>query len=139
MNPKPIPVLDVGAALVIRGGRYLVTQRLEGDSFGGFWEIPGGKVEPGEKLEDCVVRELMEELAIKVDPRKFFRTVDYSYPHLTVRLHIYLCRLVSGEPQKIECQDYAWATPAELPTFRFPEADQTLVHELSQVDPESLF
>jgi mutator protein MutT len=134
-----IPVLDVGAALVVRDGQYLVTQRMEGDSFGGYWELPGGKLEPGETMEQCVVRELQEELAIKVNPVKFFRKVDYMYPHLTVRLHIYLCRLVSGEPQLIECQDFAWANPRELPEYRFPEADQTLVHELSLINPETLF
>jgi mutator protein MutT len=133
------PILDVGAALVVRAGKYLITQRMDGDSFGGFWELPGGKLEVGETLEQCVVRELQEELAITVDPVKFFRMVDYMYPHLTVRLHIYLCRMVSGEPQKIECQDFAWADPAQLPAFHFPEADQTLVKELSLVDPETLF
>lgn len=139
MNPNENPVLDVGAALVVRDGRYLVTQRMEGDSFGGFWELPGGKLEAGETLEQCVVRELKEELDVTVVPAKFFRKVDYVYPHLTVRLHIYLCRLPEGEPKTIECQAYAWSLPQDLPTFHFPEADQTLVAELSRVDPEALF
>jgi 8-oxo-dGTP diphosphatase len=81
----------------------------------------------------------MEELAIKVRPDRFFRVVDYHYPHLTVRLHIYLCRLLEGEPRCIECQDFAWALPKDLPGFHFPDADQSLVTELSLVDPEQLF
>jgi mutator protein MutT len=133
------PALDVGAALIVRDGKYLVTQRRDDDSFGGFWEIPGGKVKSGETLEDCVARELMEELGVRVKVVRFFRTATYPYPHLVVRLHIYLCRLVEGEPRPIECQAVAWTDAKDLPSFRFPDADQSLVHELSRINPETLF
>ncbi len=136
MNPS---VLDVGAALVVRDGKYLVTQRRDDDSFGGFWEIPGGKKKTGETLEECVVRELMEELAVRVKAVRFFRTATYAYPQRVIRLHIYLCRLVEGEPRPIECQAVAWTDPKNLPSFHFPDADQSLVHELSRLDPETLF
>jgi mutator protein MutT len=133
------PILDVGAALIVRNGQYLVTQRMEGDSFGGYWELPGGKKEPGETMAQCVAREIKEELGVEVTPVKFFRMASYAYPQRTVRLHIYLCRLVSGEPEAIECQAFEWTDPARLPTFRFPDADLSLVYELSRVYPETLF
>jgi 8-oxo-dGTP diphosphatase len=125
-------ILEVGAALVFKEGKFLITQRKEGDSFGGYWELPGGKKEPTESLEECVVRELKEELDIEVEIRHFFRILTYHYPQRSVRLNIFFCSHKGGEPKTIECQAFAWVEPKDLPTYKFPEADQTLIHELSQ-------
>jgi 8-oxo-dGTP diphosphatase len=126
------PVLEVGAALVFKNGKFLITQRKQDDSFGGFWELPGGKKEPTESLEECVVRELKEELDIEVEIRHFFRILTYHYPQRSVRLNVFFCSHKSGEPRKIECQDLAWVFPKDLPSYKFPDADQELVRELSQ-------
>jgi 8-oxo-dGTP diphosphatase len=128
------PPLEVGAALIFKDGRFLITQRKDDDSFGGFWELPGGKKEPAESLKECVVRELKEELDIEVGIRHFFRILNYEYPHRTVRLNIYLCSHKSGEPKAIECQAFSWVHPKDLPKYRFPDADQTLIKELSARD-----
>src|ERR1700722_17829918 len=80
--------LEVGAALVYENGKYLISQRKEGDSFGGYWELPGGKKEIGETLEQCVIRELKEELDIEVYIRKFFKIITYHYPTRSVRLNV---------------------------------------------------
>ncbi len=129
MNQTP---LEVGAALIYKDGRYLITQRKPEDSFGGFWELPGGKKEPTESLRECIVREIKEELDIEVEVLKFYKIVNYRYPARTVRLNIFLCRHVGGEPKKIEVADFAWALPNELFKFNFPDADQTLIRELSE-------
>ncbi|HEY5038675.1 MAG TPA: DUF309 domain-containing protein [bacterium] len=127
------PPLEVGAALIYQDGKYLITQRKEGDSFGGFWELPGGKKEPHETLEQCVARELKEELDVDVNVESFFRIVVYAYPHRLVKLHIYWCTLKNGaELKTIECQKFAWVDPKDLLSYSFPEADQELVAELSQ-------
>ncbi len=126
------PVLEVGAALIFKNGQFLITQRLESDSFGGYWELPGGKKEPTESLEECVLRELKEELDIVVEIRHFFRILTYHYPQRSVRLNIFFCSHKDGEPKTIECQAFAWVDPKDLPTYRFPEADQTLIQELSK-------
>jgi len=138
MEPKPT-ILDVGAALTVRDGKYLIAQRKEGDSFGGCWELPGGKKEPGETLQTCVARELKEELDIDVTVVRFFRVISYAYPQRTVRLNIFLCRLPFGEPTPIECQNVTWAPPGDLHKYNFPDADSELIKELSNIDPESLF
>ena len=127
-------VLEVGAALVFKAGKFLITQRREGDSFGGFWELPGGKKEPTESLEECVIRELKEELDIEVEIQHFFRILTYHYPQRSVRLNIFFCSHKSGEPKLIECQDMAWVVPKDLPNYKFPEADQSLIAELSLRD-----
>jgi mutator protein MutT len=131
--PDPArPVLEVGAALIFKDGKFLITQRLEADSFGGHWELPGGKKEPNETLEQCVIRELREELDIEVEIQHFFRILTYHYPQRSVRLNIFFCSHKSGEPKTIECQAYAWTDPKDLPNYKFPEADHILIQELSQ-------
>ncbi len=127
-------ILEVGAALVFKEGKFLITQRKDDDSFGGFWELPGGKKEPTESLEECVIRELKEELDIEVEIKHFFRILTYHYPQRSVRLNIFFCSHKSGEPKTIECQALAWVVPKDMPNYKFPEADQTLIHELSQRD-----
>jgi mutator protein MutT len=125
--------LEVGAALIYRDGQYLITQRKPEDSFGGFWELPGGKKEHGEDMEQCVRRELKEELDLDVTVLGFFRIVVYPYPHRLVKLNIYWCSIAEGAvPKAIECQAFAWVHPPELLNYSFPEADQELVKELSQ-------
>ncbi|HVM33540.1 MAG TPA: DUF309 domain-containing protein [bacterium] len=125
--------LEVGAALIYRDGKYLITQRKPEDSFGGFWELPGGKREPGEDMEECVRRELREELDLAVTLTGFFRVVVYPYPHRLVKLNIYWCTIApEAVPKAIECQAYAWVEPKDLTGYSFPEADQELVRELSQ-------
>jgi mutator protein MutT len=130
----PQPPLEVGAALIYENGLYLISQRKPEDSFGGYWELPGGKKEPNESLEQCVVRELKEELGIEVSIKKFYKIVNYEYPNRRVRLNIFLCGLKSGTPQKIDVADFAWVKPEDLPKYNFPEADQTLIEEVMKKD-----
>ncbi len=127
-------ILEVGAALVFKDRKFLITQRKPEDSFGGYWELPGGKKEPTESLEECVVRELREELDIEVEIRHFFRILTYHYPQRSVRLNIFFCSHKSGEPKAIECQAFAWVSPPDLLQYKFPDADQSLIAELSQRD-----
>jgi 8-oxo-dGTP diphosphatase len=125
-------VLEVGAALVFKEGKFLITQRKPEDSFGGYWELPGGKKEPTESLEECVIRELKEELDIEVSIRHFFHIITYHYPQRSVRLNIFFCSHTGGDPKPIECQAFAWVDPQDLPRYKFPDADATLIEELSK-------
>ena len=127
-------ILEVGAALVFKEGKFLIAQRREADSFGGFWELPGGKKEPTESLEECVVRELKEELDVEVEVKHFFRILTYHYPQRSVRLNIFFCSHKGGEPKAIECQAFEWVKPQDLLKYKFPDADQSLIQELSQRD-----
>jgi mutator protein MutT len=121
--------IEVAAGLAFRGGRLLVTQRAAGTHLEGLWEFPGGKREPGESWEDCLVRELREELDVVAEVGTLFEEVRHQYPNKAVHLRFYLCRL-QGEPRAVECAALAWIERHRLRDFAFPAADATLLRRL---------
>ncbi len=123
-------MIDVGAGLVFRAGRLLITQRPPGGHLGGLWEFPGGKKEPAETFQDCVRRELAEELGIEVEVRECLAAVEHSYPEKVVHLRFYRCVWRDCEPQKLGCHDFAWVDAAELAKFKFPPADMPMLQRL---------
>ena len=131
---KPI---DVAAGLVFHQQKLLITQRLEGSHLAGLWEFPGGKREPGETFEDCLVRELREELDIEVALGQAFDEITHDYLGKTVHLKFFLCRLAKGEPRAIGCAAYEWATRESLGKRDFPPADERLLERL--VDTAALW
>jgi len=125
-------VIDVAAGLVERDGLILITQRKEGSHLAGLWEFPGGKREPAETWQDCLVRELHEELAITVTVGELRYETVHHYPEKSVRLRFYAAVLMSGEPRPVDCAAVAWVGPKDLPTYAFPEADRELVALLAR-------
>src|SRR4051812_33613556 len=113
-------VIDAVIAIVIRKGKVLICQRKDDDTFGGYWEFPGGKQECGESLHECLAREPNEELAIRATPLRHLPPIEHHYPQTRVRLHPFVCAHESGEPQLIECQQAIWIDPHELRGYRFP-------------------
>lgn len=128
MNKKFI--LEVGCAIIERQGKILIAQRRDEDHLGGYWEFPGGKKEIGEMIEECLVREALEELDVVIRPRRLLREITYSYPERDLRLIFWLCDWQDKEPRKIECQDFRWIHPDELRNFKFPPADADLIEEI---------
>src|SRR5262245_233388 len=106
--------IDAAIAIVARGRKVLVCQRKADDELGGFWEFPGGKCEEGETLEQCLHRELDEELAIAARPVARLTTIEHDYPHALIRLHPFICVHVLGEVEHKECQASRWIDPPEL-------------------------
>jgi mutator protein MutT len=127
--------VQVAAALIVHEGRYLITRRTADVHLGGLWEFPGGKREAGESLEDCLRRELREELGIEVAQPVLFRVIRHEYPEKAVELHFFLCSIVSGFPRPLGCADLRWVAPEELPQFPLPPADQPLVEALRHAIP----
>ncbi len=125
--PAASVVIDVAAGLIFRNGKLLITQRKAGSHLAGLWEFPGGKREPGESWDDCLRRELREELAVDVAVGRLFNEVTHSYPEKTVHLRFYVCSLITGEPEPIDCAALAWVTAVELKQYQFPAADATLL------------
>jgi mutator protein MutT len=125
-------VIEVGAGIIQRHGKYLVSQRPEGSHLGPCWEFPGGKREPGESIEECVAREIREELGIEVKVGKFWRVIEREYPERVVQLHFYLCTLESGTPRAIGCQHFRWILPSEHTNYEFPPADLEIIAELAR-------
>jgi mutator protein MutT len=128
------PPIDVVAGVIRReDGRLLITQRLPDDTLGGYWEFPGGKVDPGEELPAALRRELMEELGVETEIGPEIQRTVHAYPDRDVRLYFYEARIVSGEPQKLEVADLRWVTVDELMDYQFPEADLPLLNQLRGV------
>ena len=125
------PPIDVVAG-VIRGadGRLLISQRMPDDTLGGYWEFPGGKVDPGEELKPAPARELREELGIEAEIGAEVQHIVHAYPDRDVRLFFFEARILSGEPQKLEVADFRWVTLDELMNYQFPEADIPLLELL---------
>jgi len=127
-SPSPIEVV---AAIIQKQGKFLITKRLERSHLGHCWEFPGGKLHPGESLEDCAVRECREEIDVTIKPLRKVREICHNYPEQSVRLHFFLCEIVAGTPRPLECSDLRWVLPDELRDYEFPEADRTIIEELS--------
>ena len=122
--------VQVAAALVLHEGRYLLTRRKADVHLGGLWEFPGGKREPGESLEECLRRELREELGIEITEPVPFQVIRHAYPEKTVELHFFRCSIKDGQPRPLGCEALQWVPPEELARVPLPPADRPLVEVL---------
>jgi mutator protein MutT len=122
--------VEVSAALIFRDGKILITQRHAKSHLGGLWEFPGGKREPDETFEQCLVRELREELGIEVEVGGLFEEISHAYAEKTVRLKFFTCKLISGRPQPLDCAAFKWVEKSELAGYKFPAADAGMLGKL---------
>ena len=114
-KPSIAPPVEVVAAVIERpDGRFLLAQRPAGKVYAGYWEFPGGKVEPGEAVAAAIARELHEELGIEVEIADPWIVRIYAYPHATVRLNFFRVRAWHGEPHAKEQQQLAWQHASAL-------------------------
>jgi len=122
-----LPVLDVVAGVLRDNERVLLAQRAPGGSFAGCWEFPGGKVEEGETDQDALVRELHEELGVRVQVEALIKRVQHPYPSFSIDFRVYECTLLEGEPSCVGVHDLRWARMGggvdESSSLRFPPAD----------------
>lgn len=123
-------VIEVSAALIFRNRELLITQRHANSHLGGRWEFPGGKREPGESWEECLAREIREELGSEISVGELFDEVSHDYPEKSVHLKFFICELISGEPQPIDCAAVKWITKDGLDVHEFPAADAQLLEKL---------
>lgn len=112
------------------GPRVLIARRPKAGVLGGYWEFPGGKREPGETLEACVVREFHEEVGLTVAVVEPLPVIEHVYDHGRVRLCPFICRWVAGEPRPIAVSEFRWVRPDELSAYRFPPANAELLRSL---------
>ena len=112
--------------------RILITQRKAEQVLGGYWEFPGGKLEPNESPADAVVRELREEVGIEVAPVDTLDTVDHQYEHAHVRLIPFICKHLAGTPAPLHVDEVRWVTPDTLADHAFPDASLPILAELAR-------
>lgn len=121
----------VTAAVIEKGGNILIAKRRQGSKFAGKWEFPGGKLEKGETPEQCLKRELQEELTITVNIGELICSSVYSYtPELTINLLAYRTTVISGTFNLNDHEEIRWVKPIDLNNYDFPEADRPIVEIL---------
>lgn len=123
-------MVEVVAALIWNGERFLACQRPAHKARGLLWEFVGGKVEAGETKKQALVRECQEELGVTVVVGDVFMQLRHEYPDLTVSLTLFHATIVSGEPKKLEHHDIRWLTTAEIDQYDFCPADEEILKKL---------
>ena len=127
----PVPHYHIGAGVIWKDEQLLISQRPMKGLLGGLWEFPGGKQEPGETLQECVRREIKEELDIDVKVGKLAAPpIDHAYSHFKITLHPHHCTYRSGQPKAIGVQDFRWVLPGDLKRFAFPAANQPIIQKI---------
>ncbi|HEY9658278.1 MAG TPA: A/G-specific adenine glycosylase [Allocoleopsis sp.] len=128
----PLPHKQIGVAVIWNDqGQILIDRRRQEGLLGGLWEFPGGKIEPGETVEACIQREILEELGIEIEVGDRLITIDHTYTHFRVTLNVHHCRYVSGEPQPLECDEVRWVEVSQLEEFPFPKANVEIIAALT--------
>lgn len=125
----------VTAAVIVNNGKVLIAQRAENQNLAGKWEFPGGKVEPDETPEECLKREIKEELGIEIEVNKFFAESIYRYDTGTIKLLAYEARCISGKDDVYKLTAHSqikWAKPRELENYDFAPADIPIVKKVKE-------
>lgn len=125
-------MLEVVAALIWREGKFLICQRPSNKKRALLWEFVGGKVETGETKEQALIRECIEELALKVEPLDVFMEVTHVYPDVTVHLTLFSAT-AEGEPQKLEHNDIKWIAPSQIDDYEFCPADVDILQKIKSL------
>ncbi len=123
-------MIIVTAAILIKSNKVLITRRANGKHLAGHWEFPGGKLDSGETDEECLAREIMEELGICVKVNAFFMENVHRYSDKTVKLKAYFCNFISGEIVLKDHDKMIWANSSELENYLFAPADIPFVQRL---------
>lgn len=123
----------VTAAIIEDNGKILISQRKPETHKGLKWEFPGGKLEEDETPEECIVREIKEELGLEIETRGIFDVIYHKYSSKTVLLLVYKCKVKGGQARAIDCNDFKWVDATDLEQFDYPEADLPIVKKLLKI------
>ena len=124
--------IEVTAAIIIKEGKVFATQRGYGD-WKGWWEFPGGKMEPGETPQEALKREILEELDAEIGIGELLDTVEWDYPAFHLTMHCFLCTLISESMHLNEHEDAAWLSAETLHSVKWLPADEELIPKIAAV------
>ena len=128
------PRIEVGAAVIFNHGNILISQRDHSSHLSGLWEFPGGKRKDNETFEECVRREIQEELNVEVAVENLFEAVEYEYAEKIVLLKFYRCQYLRGEAKALGCRQFQWVLPSKLSSYNFPPANESVIQKLLQME-----
>ena len=129
------PHYQIAVGVIWHDGKLLITRRGLEQMLGGLWEFPGGKQEPDETLEETVVREVQEEVALLVAPTGKLCEVQHAYSHFSITLTAFHCHVLSGTVCPADGRPFRWAEPRDLDRFPFPQANKRVLAELLRQHP----
>lgn len=123
-------MVQVAAALIWKGEKFMICQRPLNKTRALEWEFVGGKAEPGETLEQTLIRECREEIGVTVKVGSVYMEVDHVYPDITIHLTLFNAEIAEGEPQMLEHNDIRFITPAEIGNYEFCPADDEILKRI---------
>lgn len=132
-RPKS-PHYTVTAAVIWRSGQVLIAQRPQDAMLGGMWEFPGGKRQGRESLIDCLKREILEELGVRIEVGDKVGIFKHAYTHFKVTLHAFHCQLNAKEPEALEHQELRWVDVSDLDDYPMGKIDRQIAQELQKLE-----
>lgn len=127
-------VIEIGAAIIRNNNEeILICRRPKGSHLELLWEFAGGKKEANESIEECIIRECIEELDVEVEIISKFDEVTHTYDNKNLRLHFYFCKIINGEIRKKEHHEIAWVKKENLKNYEFCPADYDIIKKLSNI------
>lgn len=123
LSAKPVPEYHISTAVVRKHGRLLITQRQPESLLGGLWEFPGGKVKEREGPEKACIREVKEEVNLKIKVDFHLTHIRHAYTHFKIRMDVYMCTYISGKIKLNGPVAYKWVYPSKIKDYPFPKAN----------------
>lgn len=126
-------IKQIAAGIIFCGGKMLIAQRKRGKDLEFFWELPGGKLEAGETLQECLKREMIEEMDLEVEVGELFMNPTYNYDFGSFTINAFFATCKSQQISKVcEHEQYKWVTPQEALSYRFSPADVPIIEALAE-------
>ncbi|PSB12096.1 8-oxo-dGTP diphosphatase MutT [Pleurocapsa sp. CCALA 161] len=133
LTSLPLTNKQIGVAVIKnQQGKILIDRRKQSGEMGGLWEFPGGKIELGETVEECIQREVKEELDIEIAVGDRLTTITHTYKTFNVTLYVHDCQYLSGQAKTLECEEIQWVKPAQMNQYQFPSANIQIINLLQQ-------
>lgn len=129
-------MIEVCCAIIVESEKILATRRSHGMHLAGFWEFPGGKIEPGETAEACIIREIREELNIKIIIENQLPPVEHQYPEKSILLIPFICKIKSGKITLTDHSEFRWLAKHEIFEVNWATADLKVLQNFTDLNPK---